>query len=155
MSAGPSLAGWSGTRTERRAHDGVYLILADRSLEHRLWMPRRLDEPSALAAHVPLDGLAEARMAATLRLHRHLAGDRPAEPDLTRQRRDRLTDAARALDGRLDGASYRTIATTLAGGPHVAAEPWKTSSLRDTIIRLVRTGTRLMKTGYRDLLRRR
>lgn len=60
----------------------------------------------------------------------------------------------RALDGRLAGASYRTIADELLGPPSlVTPAAWKTSSLRGRAIRLVAAGRRLMEGGYRDLLK--
>jgi hypothetical protein len=59
----------------------------------------------------------------------------------------------RALDGQLADASYREIAEVLFGARRLEHEPWKTSSLRDTTIRLVRGGLALMRAGYRKLLR--
>ena len=38
------------------------------------------------------------------------------------------------------------------GPRRLAAESWKTSSLRDVVIRQVRSGRRLMNGGYRRLL---
>ena len=52
----------------------------------------------------------------------------------------------------MDGASYRVIAEAFFGHRRVAAEPWKTASLRDTVIRLARTGSAMMRGGYRALL---
>lgn len=69
------------------------------------------------------------------------------------QRHRRLTLSLRALDGHLAGASYRAIATVLFGAVRVAAESWKTASVRDRTIRLVRGGIQLMRRGYRALLR--
>lgn len=68
-------------------------------------------------------------------------------------RLDRLVAALRALDGRLDGASYRAIAEVLFGARRVSAEPWKTASARDTVIRLARTGLATMRGDYRTLLK--
>ena len=58
----------------------------------------------------------------------------------------------RALDAHLDQASYRQIAEALFGFDAVFAQPWKTSDLRQRVIRLVQAGTKLMRGGYRDLL---
>jgi hypothetical protein len=58
----------------------------------------------------------------------------------------------RALDGHLAKASYREIAEALFGAHRLQHEAWKTSSLRDRTIRLVRGGVALMRTGYRKLL---
>jgi hypothetical protein len=59
----------------------------------------------------------------------------------------------RALDGHLSDASYREIAEGLFGAARVEREAWKTSSLRDRTIRLVKSGVSLMRAGYRRLLR--
>ena len=63
--------------------------------------------------------------------------------------------ALRALDAHLAGATYREIAEALFGEARVpTGSSWKTHDLRDRTIRLVRTGVRLMRGGYLDLLRR-
>jgi hypothetical protein len=59
----------------------------------------------------------------------------------------------RALDGHLTDASYREIAQALFGAQRVQREAWKTSSLRDQTIRLVKGGVDLVRAGYRKLLR--
>jgi len=69
------------------------------------------------------------------------------------QRRDRLVSMVRALDGHLAEASYREIAQVLFGARRVEGEMWKTSSLCDRTIRLVKGGLALMRAGYRKLLR--
>lgn len=58
----------------------------------------------------------------------------------------------RAADGRQAGAAHREIANALYGIARVAAEPWKTSSLRDTTMRLVRDGKAMIEGGYLGLL---
>jgi len=45
------------------------------------------------------------------------------------------------------------IAEVLFGTRRIERETWKTSSLRDRTIRLVRGGVDLMRAGYRKLLR--
>jgi hypothetical protein len=59
----------------------------------------------------------------------------------------------RALDGHLAEASYREIARVLFGVRRLERDAWKTSSLRDQTIRLVKGGVALMRAGYRRLLR--
>ncbi len=59
----------------------------------------------------------------------------------------------RALDGHLAEASYREIALTLYGSEAVARYAWKTSSIRGQTIRLVQDAIRMMRGGYRKLLR--
>jgi hypothetical protein len=68
--------------------------------------------------------------------------------------RQQLVLALRALDGHLAGATYREIAEVLFGTAHVpTGSSWKTHDLRGRTIRLVRTGLKLMRGGYLDLLR--
>jgi hypothetical protein len=74
---------------------------------------------------------------------------------MTVQRRRRLILALRALDGRLEGNSYRVIAEILFGRAHVFQRGWKTHELRNRTIRLVQTGLLLMRGDYLALLRRR
>lgn len=94
------------------------------------------------------------RVAAALRAWRVAAG-RATGPDparLPKPRRDRLIAALRALDGRLDDASYREIAIVLFGAGRVPDRGWKTHDLRDRTVRLARLGFELMRGGYRHLL---
>jgi hypothetical protein len=109
-----------------------------------------------LAIVMPLDDDLPTRAEAALRLWGRIGGraagrDRPLA--LTRQRRDRLVFMLRALDGHLAEASYREIAEVLFGARRLEREAWKTSSLRDRTIRLVKRGLALMRAGYRKLLR--
>jgi hypothetical protein len=60
-----------------------------------------------------------------------------------------------AVDGSMDGASYREIANVIYGAPRVAADSWKTSALRDSTIDLVKDGRAMIAGGYRKLLRHR
>ena len=60
----------------------------------------------------------------------------------------------RALDGRIEGNSYRVIAESLFGATRMPERGWKTHDLRNRTIRLVQTGTLLMRGGYLALLRR-
>jgi hypothetical protein len=72
---------------------------------------------------------------------------------LSAQRRERLAFALRALDGHIDGASYRVIAEVLFGRKRIPESAWKTHELRSRTIRLVQAGLALMRGGYRALLR--
>ena len=109
-----------------------------------------------LAVILPLDDDLPIRATAALRLWARMAERRNQQEQplaLTRQRRDRLVLMVRALDGHLAEASYREIAEVLFGTRRIERETWKTSSLRDRTIRLVRGGVDLMRAGYRKLLR--
>ena len=74
--------------------------------------------------------------------------------EVTSQRRHRLTLAMRALDGRIEGNSYRAIAENLFEKTRMPERGWKTHDLRNRTIRLVQTGTSLMRGDYLALLRR-
>ncbi|WP_228148077.1 DUF2285 domain-containing protein [Roseibium algicola] len=103
----------------------------------------------------PLDDGARARHRAMGRFLDFLEGKEiGADSRLTPQKRLRFKSMLRAVDGRTNGASYREIAENLFGARRVASEPWKTSPLRDTTIRLVRDGLAMVAGGYLDLLRR-
>ncbi|WP_456728075.1 DUF2285 domain-containing protein [Bradyrhizobium sp. USDA 3364] len=60
----------------------------------------------------------------------------------------------RAVDGQLEGNSYRKIAHGLFGMHRVPNQGWKTHDLRSRTIRLVQTGLHLMRGGYRALFHR-
>ena len=60
-----------------------------------------------------------------------------------------------AVDGSTNGASYREIANIIFGASRIAADPWKTSALRDSTIDLVKDGLAMIAGGYRKLLRHR
>jgi hypothetical protein len=108
------------------------------------------------AVLIPIDADFGTRADAAMRLWRTITGQPRGSrwARLTRQRRQRLTLALRALDGRLAGESYRVIGQGLFEPTRIPAGPgWKTHELRDQTIRLVRAGLELMRGGYRDLLR--
>ena len=100
------------------------------------------------------DRLFAQRTAAALRLWRATTGRAPGRDPATipAARRDRLILALRALDGRLEEASYREIAEALFGVDRIPERGWKTHDLRDRTVRLVRYGLTTMQGGYRQLL---
>jgi hypothetical protein len=61
----------------------------------------------------------------------------------------------RALDARVEGNSYRTIAEGLFGAKRITERAWKTHDLRNRTIRLVQSGFALTRGGYRALLAKR
>ncbi len=71
---------------------------------------------------------------------------------LPTDRRDRLLLALRALDGRLEDASYREIAGALFGADAIPENHWRHHDLRDRTVRLVRYGMSMMRGEYRHLL---
>jgi len=131
----------------RRAEDGWHLRLRN-GLQLLLRGDARPDGPLVVILAFDRDyGL---RLRAAQSLHRTVG---PPKTRLTPARRRRLDQALRALDGALEKDSYRAIARSLFGETAVERDPWKTASVRDATIRLVRTGEGLMRGGYLKLLR--
>jgi hypothetical protein len=137
----------------RTGGDGQHLMVGSTGDQCQLWLPDRQAGDGPLAAVILLDELTPHRAEAVLRFWR-LLRDKPTHraehpPDL-----HRVVSLLRALDGHLGGASYRKIAERLFGAARVAADPWKTASLRDATIRLVHGGVALMRGGYRKFLKK-
>ncbi|XHC09194.1 DUF2285 domain-containing protein [Labrenzia sp. ac12] len=139
----------------RQGPDGMHVILGKGpKTVHLLLQGSRFTE-YPLSILSPLDDGARARHRAMGRLLDFLEGrEIGADSRLTPQKRLRFKSMLRAVDGRSNGASYREIAESLFGTRRVASEPWKTSPLRNTTIRLVRDGLAMVAGGYLDLLGR-
>lgn len=115
----------------------------------------KADQPSALAAIVMLDDLTPDRLAALVRFWNAIAGKRiPPDPRMTDQRRNRARQMLRAVDARAAGATYRLIAESLFPRHDIEPAAWVGTAIRETTIRLVRDGLKLVRGGYRSLLRR-
>jgi hypothetical protein len=139
----------------RQASDGWHALLRIRDVEHRLWLKEPPVAAPAYAAELALDRDFEIRAHAARRFWLALNG-RPAGrafQQLSPQRRQRLALALRALDGSLEGNSYRTIAEGLFGTKRISERAWKSDDQRNRTIRLVQAGFALMRGGYRALLR--
>jgi len=145
-----------GSGEVRQASDGWHAVVRMRDVEHRLWLRETPAVGAAYAVELPLDGDFADRAHASQRFWRALNGRSPGAPlhELSAQRRQRLTLALRALDGRLDGGTYREIAEVLFGAKRIPERSWKTHDLRNRTVRLVQTGFYLMRGGYRALLKR-
>jgi hypothetical protein len=142
--------------TTRYDPEGLSLRIGHGAASVSLLMIDDAQPGKPLAAIVPLDESCPDRIAALIRFSQ-LLWDRPSIEDtrLTVQRRRRLCRMLQAVDGHLTGATYRNIADAIYGKSRVAADPWKTSALRDSVIALVRDGRALIDGGYRTLLRQR
>lgn len=92
------------------------------------------------------------RVRACEALRRAEITDAPPRSRLSLAQRERLARALYALDASLRRASYRQIAADIFGLPDDEMD-FKTSSVRDVTIRLVRRGRALMAGGYLKLLR--
>ena len=150
--AGPSLQLSPLPLGSSVAADGPEHLVAHRGTVFRVHVDEAGIEPSAVL--LPLDQFFEIRATAAIRLWRGLAGRNPGPNPaaLPKARRDRLILALRALDGRLDDATYREIASVLFGDADLSERGWKSHDLRDRTIRLVRFGLGMMRSGYRRLL---
>lgn len=139
----------------RHAADGWHAVLRIGDLEHRVWSKAPLAVGAHYIAELPFDGDFEERAYAARRLWRSVKGRTagPAFRDLSKQKRERLSEAIRALDARSDGSTYRVVAESLFGRKRVPDRAWKTHDLRNRTIRLVQSGLALMRGGYRELLR--
>jgi hypothetical protein len=60
----------------------------------------------------------------------------------------------RAVDARLDRATYRAIAEALFPQHPIDAASFASNALRETTIRLARDGMKLVNGGYWSLLRK-
>ena len=146
---------WPGETVIREYPDGVHLQHREGQHRYRLWIRERPAIGAPLAVLLPFDDMTPHRAEAALRFWRHMhTGKGTDEPRLAKQRHARICASLRAIDAWLDGASYRATATALFGSRRVEREVWRTASVRDTTIRLVRDGLLLMRGGYLDLLRR-
>lgn len=145
----------------QRTHDcldGRHILLDDPAGPHQLWC-FETDAQQRLGVLIPLDADFRLRLEAVRRLHRRLiglsAGPLPRGWRLTAMQRRRFVLMLRALDGHLEGASYREIARVLldAGAARWPASAWKSSAARSQVIRLVTEGKAIMNGGYLRLLR--
>ncbi|MCK1572778.1 DUF2285 domain-containing protein [Bradyrhizobium sp. 174] len=139
----------------RRAPDGWHAVLRMGAVEHRIWSKEPPVVGASYVAELPFDDDLEARAYAARRLWRAMNGRAPgpAFHQLSKQRRERLGAAIRALDAHTAGGSYRIVAEALFGKRRIPDRAWKTHDLRNRTIRLVQSGVALMRGGYRKLLR--
>jgi len=139
------------------AEDGRHFLIDDPTGPLQLWCFEK-DPRQRLGVLIPLDAEFRIRLDAVRRLHRRLiglsAGPLPRGWRLTAMQRRRFILMLRALDGHLEGASYREIARVLldAEAARWPASAWKSSAARSQVIRLVTEGTAIMNGGYRKLL---
>lgn len=156
----PSPALPAGTAVTRKeipsalfASDGTVRIVVDGQVFDIVLHGDISDRP--LAALVILDDDTPDRILALDRFWSTTRA-RKVRPDerLTPQRRQRLRAMLRAVDAHDDGASYRVIGETLFPDHQIDVKSWVGNSARETTIRLVRDGLKLVEGGYRSLLRR-
>lgn len=145
---------WPGAYVAKEGEDGLHALLRTAASTHRLWMPQPLERGDPMACVVPTGGEAGCAVAAAMQFLRHLAGHVGRSELRARVLDQRAQLSLVALDERRAGASYRAVAERLFGVVRVAAEDWRTSALRDSTIRLVRTGERLAQGHHLELVAR-
>ena len=140
----------------RQASDGWHAVVRLGGEAHRLWLQELPVRDTPIVLELPLNADFDLQSHAAHRLWFALErpGLRVRHSEVTSQRRHRLILAMRALDGRIEGNSYRAIAEYLFGKARMPERGWKAHDLRNRTIRLVQTGTSLMRGDYLALLRR-
>lgn len=114
------------------------------------------DAEGGAALLLPLDADLPARLEVARQLLVWLS-TRSSKPSdsLTGQQRTRLVEQLRAIDGKLDGGSIRDVAVGLFGADRLpSGRDWRAHDLRNRTRRLIDGGLKLMRGGYRSLLRR-
>lgn len=138
----------------RCAADGWHGIWQADGVEHQFWLSESVPDAAAFyAVELPLDDFMELRAHAARRFWRSLKGRTPG-PDfrnMPAQLRQWHIMSLRALDARLRGESYRTIAEVLLGF-RGAKEDFESNPCKNKARRLVAHGIRMMRGGYRLLL---
>ena len=152
--APPELAGAPTPALDATGRFAPYVAIGAPGRDHPIILLGD-DESAPLAATIPLDADLPQRLDALARLWRRLTLRRAEPPGtLTLQRRTRLVETLRALDGHLDAATTREVAAGLFGEDRIPAGPeWKVHDLRSRAKRLISAGRALMNGGYRKLLR--
>lgn len=137
----------------RAADEGLYIHFAIGAAQFVAVCPDSRPPNGPVAAITLIDQFIRDRADTIIRfrdaaLHHRAAPDRR----ITHQRRQRLIESLRAIDGRQAGATYQEIAEAVFGAAPVNAITWKSAPLRDTVMRRVAAGFDLMAGGYRRLL---
>ena len=138
----------------RHAADGWHGIWNVDGVAHQFWLPQAVPDAAAFyAVSLPMDSFMELRAHAARRLWRSLNGRAPGADfrTLPAQLRKFHILSLRALDARLRGESYRTIAEVLLGF-RGTKEDWEADPRKNQARRLVAHGLKMMRGGYRLLL---
>ncbi|MFC0220179.1 DUF2285 domain-containing protein [Pseudochelatococcus lubricantis] len=138
----------------RPAADGWHGIWQADGIAHQLWLPRSTPDATAFyGTFLPLDAFYELRCHAARRFWRSVEGRRPGPEFRTMpaQLRQWHILSLRALDARLHGESYRTIAKVLLGF-RGTKEDWEVDPRKNKARRLVAYGIKMMRGGYHLLL---
>lgn len=138
----------------RRAADGWHGIWQIDGITHQFWLTEPVPDAAAFyAVTLPMDSFLEVRAHAARRLWRSFMRRSPGPPfgTLPDQLRQWHVLSLRALDARLRGESYRTIAEVLLGF-RGSKEDFESDARKSKSRRLVAHGIKMMRGGYRLLL---
>jgi len=138
----------------RHAPDGWHGLWHVGSVTHQFWLPEAVADAAAFyAVSLPMDAYLELRAHAARRLWRSLNGRTPGADfrAMPAQLRCFHILSLRALDARLRGESYRTIAEVLLRFQGTK-EDWEVDPRKNQARRLVAHGLKMMRGGYRLLL---
>ena len=138
----------------RHAADGWHGVWQVDGVTHQFWLPHAVpDAPAFYGTFLPGDDFYDLRSHAARRLVRALNGQRPGREfsKLPVQLRQWNILSLRALDARLRGESYRTIAEVLLGF-RGTKEDFEGDPRKNKARRLVAHGIKMMRGGYRLLL---
>lgn len=138
----------------RQAEDGWHGIWQVDGVAHQFWLPHAVPDAAAFYGTVlPADAFHDLRSHAAKRLVKALQGQRPGRDfrTLPAQFRQWHILSLRALDARLRGESYRTVAEVLLGF-RGNKEDFESDPRKNKARRLVAHGIKMMRGGYRLLL---
>ncbi|QVM86278.1 DUF2285 domain-containing protein [Novosphingobium decolorationis] len=160
LQGGPAVSGQphftvDGLRAHAVRHHGAALLRLSLNGEPFDVSLSDLTEDAPLAAVIPLDEMTPDRLTALGRFwSAATARAVPPDPRITPQRLQRARQMLRAVDARHAGAIYRIIAEHLFPQHQIDTASWVGHPIRETTIRLARDGMKLVRGGYRALLRR-
>ena len=132
--------------------NGQHFLFHKHNLNIQIYIPERIDENEFLQAIIPLDRFMLRRLAATEEFLRVISGKQIAKKPKPSLTMFRLHKALQALDAMAAKASQRGIAELFYGKQRIREEHWKTSSIRQSILRLCRLGQKMVDGGYAELL---
>jgi len=138
----------------RQAEDGWHGIWQADGVAHQFWLRHAAPDAAVFFGTVlPADAFYDLRSHAARRLVKALQGQRPGRDyrALPAQLRQWHITSLRALDARLRGESYRSVAEVLLGF-RGSKEDFEVDPRKNKARRLVAHGVKMMRGGYRLLL---
>jgi hypothetical protein len=157
--AGSSTSGISFERKDLPAgcvrkdtNHGVHILLRLPSASIQIYLTADLSADDLLQVNIPFDCMINRRLVVLNNLARAIEKKPLPNPARPSPQTIRLHRSLLAIDACHAQASHREIAEVIYGVERVKDELWKTSSLRQAVLRLCATGTEMMDGGYSRLL---